>query len=128
MGSKEQKSQVGVVDQQIGQMLAAVKDAVKTRNESWIVVVTSDHGGHNMSHGDGWIEDEAVPFIVATYGPDSPAKFNPLVTPRHYDVMPTVLAWLGVNATSDIPIDGRVQGIPQPSWGPGARGLISAWN
>jgi hypothetical protein len=116
-GSKEQKSQIGVVDSQIGQMLTAIKDAVKTRNESWIVLVTADHGGHNMSHGDGWIDDEAVPFIVAAYGPEAPAKMNPLIAPRHFDVMPTVLAWLGVKASSTIPIDGRVQGIPQPSWG-----------
>lgn len=32
--------------------------ATRKREESWLVVVTSDHGGHGKSHDFGWNDDE----------------------------------------------------------------------
>jgi len=97
----------------VGGLLDAIGERVESGDETWLVVLTSDHGGHDVvfglwgAHDDERIRDEAIPFVVATYGTDG--LLQPLTSPvRHMDVHPTVLAFLGVAAGD---VDGRVQGL-----------------
>jgi len=113
-GSPQQLKQFTIVDQQIGQIMEQVHAAVQTRQESWLVMVTADHGGHNFTHGDGWFHDEVVPLIIAVYTPTGPlTNLRDLFFPRHFDIAPTVMNWLGLNHWSPLlSVDGLVQAIP----------------
>lgn len=98
------------VDARIGSILARIRERARSRAESWLIVVTSDHGGHTTPEGGGnhsrQPEDQRIPFIVAAIPPLPLAPLQQPVT--QMDVFPTVLAWFGIEHDS---VDGRVQGI-----------------
>ena len=102
------------VDGKIGSILSVVTDRARAGDESWLILVTSDHGGHTRSDGGGnhvrEPEDQRIPFIVSTIPP------LPLVPLRYpvtqMDVFPTLLEWFGVEYA---PVDGRAQGIGSSS-------------
>eukprot|EP00696_Hemimastix_kukwesjijk_P004417 gnl/Hemi2/15456_TR5198_c0_g1_i1.p1 gnl/Hemi2/15456_TR5198_c0_g1~~gnl/Hemi2/15456_TR5198_c0_g1_i1.p1 ORF type:complete len:417 (-),score=125.77 gnl/Hemi2/15456_TR5198_c0_g1_i1:76-1242(-) len=112
-GSPQQMKQISIVDNLIGTILEAVNISAALHNESWLVMVTADHGGHDQGHDKVWMEDEAVVFIAATI--NSATNVTTLHKPvRHFDVMPTVLAWFGLTPIGDI--DGQVQVGGPVSW------------
>lgn len=100
------------VDKLIAPLLETVRSRANTLHEEWLVILTSDHGGHNVAgfwgmHDTVAGEDDAIPFIETTYG--SCSSLKPLVYPvRHMDIHPTVMKWLGADSTG---LDGKVQGL-----------------
>jgi predicted AlkP superfamily pyrophosphatase or phosphodiesterase len=82
--------------------LGPVLEAVEASPSAWLVVLTSDHGGHETSHGDDIPEDTTVPFVVAVPG-GVPGALGEGVT--HMDAHPTIAAWLDLPARPDL--DGR---------------------
>jgi len=56
-------------DYQIGRLL----DALDERGilETTLLIITSDHGGHDMEHGSAIPEDVLIPMIIAGYGVDA---------------------------------------------------------
>lgn len=104
-------SAMTVVDSQIKPLLNEVRSRAQQFSEEWLVILTSDHGGHSILrwglHDTRVGEDDAIPFIIATYG--SCNKLLPLRYPvTHMDVHPTVMAWFGETSPG---VDGHVQGI-----------------
>ncbi|MEK6579316.1 MAG: alkaline phosphatase family protein [Bdellovibrionota bacterium] len=104
-------SAIANADILVGNLINAVKVAISQRGEEWLVIVTSDHGGHRIlfwgDHGDVVDEDEVIPFIVTTFGSERP--LSDLIYPvTHMDVHPTLMHWFGIDATQT---DGLVQGI-----------------
>ena len=97
------------VDGRIGSVIASIEERVRSSGERWLILVTSDHGGHTTSSGKGnhsrQPEDQRILFIVSGVPPLSLAPLRLPVT--QMDVFPTVLAWLGVEHD---PVDGRAQG------------------
>ncbi len=83
---------IHLADACIGQVMQSLsKDAV--------VIVTSDHGGHDKTHGTQRPEDMTIPFIIAGPGIGS----GPIAHPVHLtDIAPTILALFG--------------GVPAPEW------------
>jgi predicted AlkP superfamily pyrophosphatase or phosphodiesterase len=53
--------ELGNTDYQIGRLLAALDDET-------LVIVTADHGGHDMQHGADIPEDMTIPWIIAGPG------------------------------------------------------------
>ncbi len=53
------------VDEHIGSIKKALELRSNYTSENWIVIVTSDHGGINFSHGGNTIEEEKVMFIIS---------------------------------------------------------------
>ena len=104
-------SAMSVVDSQIKPLRTEVRKRAQLQNEQWLVLLTADHGGHNILlwglHDTREGEDDAVPFVLATYG--NCTKLQPLKYPvRHMDVHPTVMAWFDEESPG---IDGKVQGL-----------------
>ncbi len=99
-------------DAQVGRLLAAVRRAAAQRCEAWLVVLTSDHGGHARqlgggAHGGRAGPDDAIPFVLASFGgPRVGALTWPVF---QVDVHPTLLRWLGLRPADDL--DGWVQGL-----------------
>jgi len=85
------------VDAQIGQIVDAVRARPTYDQESWLVVVTTDHGGTGLAglgHG-GQSDDERTIFIIASGGATSRGQ---VVSqgPGHTAVPPTVMKHLGL--------------------------------
>jgi hypothetical protein len=110
-GSPAYVNALQTVDGLIGNVMAALnaRPGVASGDESWLVMMTSDHGGQGTSHfaGQGPINWE-VPFVIS--GPAVPAGATlPQGTLR--DLVPTALWHLGIDPFGT-PVDGQVVGIP----------------
>tara|TARA_Y100000746_G_scaffold216740_1_gene211933 strand:- start:879 stop:2615 length:1737 start_codon:yes stop_codon:yes gene_type:complete len=60
----EYLSSIEEVDNYVGNILQAVQQRPNYSNEDWLVLITTDHGGINTSHGGNTIEEKDV-FLVA---------------------------------------------------------------
>ena len=85
------------VDAQIGQMVNAVRARPTYDQESWLVVVTTDHGGTGVAglgHGGQSDEERTIPIIVSGDAAPSGRTISP--GPGHTAVPPTVMKHLGL--------------------------------
>ena len=99
------KAEIEEVDGQIGQVLTAIKNRPNFANESWQIVITSDHGGRGSSHGIYAPDNYTIPFLVAS---KDVAQGYLSGIPNNYDAAPTVLAHHGIAVPSNM--DGVVRG------------------
>lgn len=89
------------VDGHLGPALAAVEASP----HDWLVVLTSDHGGHDTIHRDDIPEDTTIPFVVTAPGGPT-GDLGDGVT--QMDAHATIAAWLGLGARDDIAGQARV--------------------
>jgi predicted AlkP superfamily pyrophosphatase or phosphodiesterase len=64
--SPEQLSVIRRADEAIGTLLSSLDEA--GLRDSTLIIVTADHGGHNMLHGTWMPQDMTVPWIVSGPG------------------------------------------------------------
>lgn len=89
------------VDAKLEKVMLEVSKRVIGFDESWLIVLTSDHGGHQTSHDRGLFDDEVIPFIVAIY--DNHFCSTRLNVGhlgkniRQMDAAATILDWLDIN-------------------------------
>jgi len=78
-------------DAAVGKVLEAIGRSKAAENT--IFIVTSDHGGHEKTHGTKMPEDMTVPWIIS--GPKIPSRpeLEPVST---VDTAPTIAALLGI--------------------------------
>jgi len=116
-------AEIAFADYHIGRLLGGLQEAGRLRDA--LIVFTSDHG-ENMGEKDLFFEhgpsvhdaSMRVPLIIR--GPDVPAKIDDQAI-RLEDLMPTLLAYLGVGGEDWPPMDGidlskrllRPRGKPQ---------------
>jgi arylsulfatase A-like enzyme len=105
-------------------------DAVNRRRnelgEDWLVIFCSDHGGTSAgSHGGLSLNELKVPLIIQ--GRQVPSgDIQP--TPLNTDIVPTVLAHLGIEVPSSWGIEGQTVGfIPKLSIKAENAGLTLRW-
>ena len=89
------------VDQQIGQVLSALRARETFEQEDWLVLVNTDHGGTGQRHGEQTPEERTIPMIASGGATTRGQTISP--GPGQTAVPSTVLRHLG------IPID--------PAWG-----------
>jgi hypothetical protein len=129
-------------DRRVGEILAGIRGTLPDparaaarraafAQEDWLVVLVSDHGGHDApmchdgsccvpgfgrcgSHDTLVGVDDRVPLMLYTMG-GRRTELRALTQPvTHMDVAPTVLAWLGAEALFELagrPGAGHVQGL-----------------
>jgi predicted AlkP superfamily pyrophosphatase or phosphodiesterase len=89
--SKVYLEAVANADRCVGRVLECV-------DERTVVLVTSDHGGHEQVHGTDCPEDMTVPWVIAGPGVDvDHTSARPISI---LDVAPTVLSLLGIQVPS----------------------------
>ena len=99
--SPEQLSVIFRADEAIGELLAAL-DTYGLRDET-LLIITADHGGHDMTHGSSMPEDMTIPWIAS--GPGIQAgKLTTLI--HTMDTAATAAYALG------LPIPAEWDGIP----------------
>jgi predicted AlkP superfamily pyrophosphatase or phosphodiesterase len=64
--SEQYINRINDVDAGIQTVVNGVKEA--KLEDSTLIIVTSDHGGHDKGHGEGTVEDSTVPWIVCGPG------------------------------------------------------------
>ena len=98
------------IDGQIARVLAAVEARKTHESERWLVVLSTDHAGTSYAHGENISEHRLVPLLVhgdgVAAGPIWPA-------PDAVDIVPTVLAHLGIEPEPTWGLDGRILGQEQ---------------
>jgi hypothetical protein len=108
--SKLSMSTLYVVDAVVGQIAAIVQSRVVRSRENWLLLGVSDHGGQNSTFGTTFDQDEIVALFASSYTlAGTMTLLAPIAPVRQYDVMPTVLQWLGIRAPAYV--DGTVQFI-----------------
>jgi hypothetical protein len=97
-------------DKRMKIVLDAIKDAVNERDEEWLVLISSDHGGMGYAHSRSWQDDEVVPFIMGIYSKQSYGLKPFTESVHHYDISCTIMKWLGIEY-DEKSLDCSVQGI-----------------
>lgn len=92
--SPEYGAAVADADRAIGRLLDAI--AARPAREDWQVIVTTDHGGTDRTHGGTTPAETTIPFLVASRHL-APSLLDESV--RNVDVTPTVLAHFGIDPT-----------------------------
>lgn len=99
--SGEQLSVAFRADQALGMLLAEL-DARGIREET-LVIITSDHGGHDKSHGSRLPEDMTIPWVASGAGVQPVALTSPVTTTDTAATAAFVL---------DLPIPEEWDGVP----------------
>ena len=95
-------------DRQVGMMVRALEQRPKLEKENWLILVSTDHGGSNYSHGKNIPEHTTVFFIASG---DSVAKGEIQGDVGVVDVAVTAMQHLGIPAKASWFLDGRVSGL-----------------
>ncbi|WDE05652.1 alkaline phosphatase family protein [Thalassomonas viridans] len=105
--SSTYKQNIASEDAQIQQVLTALTNRPNYRNEEWLIVVTSDHGGINRGHG-GQSNQERNTFLILNNNYLNPGKASYCsgdlsATPLYQvdSATPHILDFLGINNTTD---------------------------
>lgn len=99
------RAEIVDVDNQIGQILTALRQRENFANENWQIVITSDHGGRGSSHGIHAADNYTIPFLVVSKAAGQGYLRG---VPHNYDAAPTALAHMGVPIPENL--DGKVRG------------------
>ena len=90
----------------VGNCLDAISKRPTFKDEDWLIMITSDHGGYANTHGLTGGHATAIPLIVSSR---HVRQGRIPGTPHNYDVAPTVLAHFGID-WSGFGLDGDVVG------------------
>lgn len=98
------------VDAHIGEILMAVAARPNIKNEEWLVIVTTDHGGEGTGHGDGHQNPDIRQVFLIVSGPHldqtDAARQTYIV-----DGVATALTWLNIPLDPAWKIDGTPFGL-----------------
>ncbi len=94
---KEYLNDIHVADRIIGETLDAIASRPSFKDEDWLVMVTSDHGGYRKKHGIWGGQATTIPVVVSgrrLKGGRIPGM------PHNYDLPVTALAHFGLDVPS----------------------------
>lgn len=98
------------VDAHIGEVLAAVAARPDIKNEEWLVIVTTDHGGAGTGHGDGQQNPDIRQVFLIVSGSHldkTDAERQTFIV----DGVATALTWLNIPLDPAWKIDGAPYGL-----------------
>lgn len=107
-GSKEYIAAIQTADAQTGKILQALKNRENYARENWLVLVSTDHGGSNFSHGKD-IPEHTTVFYMAGGATVKPGELNEPV--NVVDVAVTAMKHLGIDIKESWNLDGKVAGL-----------------
>lgn len=91
-GTPAYYASVGVADELVGEVLAAIQAAGIQKDT--VVLVTSDHGGHAKGHGDPIMADLEIPWILS--GPGVRTNYEIKAAVNTYDTAATIAQVFGL--------------------------------
>jgi hypothetical protein len=109
---------IAKADEYVGDMLQALEKRPTYREEDWLVIVSTDHGGSGKGHGANIPEHRTIFLIVS--GP-SAARGTIEPAPVIVDIVPTAFQHLGIPVEAKWGLDGKAVGLkaaPKQGMGP----------
>jgi len=101
---------VKATDFRVGLLLDAI--TARSEGEEWLIVLTTDHGGKEYSHGPYDYYNRRIPFMVASNSPRVQIGRAPIDHPgSHMDILPTVMHFFGGADAVPEGLDGQVFGF-----------------
>jgi predicted AlkP superfamily pyrophosphatase or phosphodiesterase len=98
------------VDAHLGIVLAALEKRATRKDEDWLIVVTSDHGGKGTGHSNGHKVPEILnSFLIVSGASAERGKFSEQT--YLVDAPVTVLTHLGVTIKDEWKLDGVARGL-----------------
>jgi len=95
-------------DTHVGEIIAGLKNRPNYKDENWLVLVSTDHGGTDFGHGKD-IPEHTTIFYIAS-GKDA-VKGEIKEQVNVIDIAVTALSHLGVEIKDEWNLDGAVRGI-----------------
>lgn len=99
---------IQIADDQVGRMVQSLKQRVNYRNENWLIIITTDHGGSNFTHGQNIKEHTTIFYIVTG---DDVAEGEITDDVNVIDVCITAMQHLGITVKEEWNLDGKVSGL-----------------
>lgn len=106
----EYREAIAAADGHVGALIAAVRARPDFRHESWLVIVSTDHG-RREDGGHGGLTPEEMTIFLLVSGPGA-ARGTPQQPTFIVDVAVTALAHLGIPIDPAWDLDGQVVGLP----------------
>lgn len=96
--SLEYLSSISTTDNYLGLIMNQIKQREIQKNEKWMVVLTTDHGGEGTGHGgqDQLDQTRYVWYVVRT--PDFTS--NQVPEGKTVDLLPTILKWMACSSST----------------------------
>jgi predicted AlkP superfamily pyrophosphatase or phosphodiesterase len=95
-------------DEEVGRIISALKKRSNYKNESWLILVSTDHGGSEKSHGKN-IPEHTTIFYIASGKSVKKGKIEKQV--NIIDVAVTALTHLGISIKEEWKLDGKPAGL-----------------
>lgn len=95
-------------DAQVGTMISALEQRSAIKEENWLIILSTDHGGSDFGHGKNIPEHTTVFYIASG---KSAVKGEIQQEVGVVDVAVTALFHLGIPAKEEWNLDGRVAGL-----------------
>jgi predicted AlkP superfamily pyrophosphatase or phosphodiesterase len=95
-------------DKQVGIMVDALEKRPQFEKESWLIILSTDHGGSNFGHGKNIPEHTTVFYIASGPGAQKGEITGDIGV---VDVAVTALYYLGIPEKAEWDLDGRVSGL-----------------
>lgn len=105
---KEYLTEIEDVDLQISEVLSALTSRPTYEAENWLILVTTDHGGREFTHG-GQTPEEKTIFYIASGA--SARKGELIPPPLQVDIAPTIYYHLGIPVKKEWGLDGQKRGV-----------------
>jgi predicted AlkP superfamily pyrophosphatase or phosphodiesterase len=95
-------------DRQVGKMVKTLEERPNYDRENWLIIVTTDHGGSDYSHGKNIPEHTTIFYMASGEGVVTGEIEGDVGV---VDVAVTALEHLGITARDSWNLDGRVAGL-----------------
>lgn len=101
------------MDGHVGEVTAALEARPTFKDEEWLVIVCTDHGGRATNHGGGHEYPEITETFLIVSGPSASRGMSTEPT-NQVDVVATALTHLGVPMKPEWKLDGKPAGLKGP--------------
>jgi len=99
---------IHIADTQVGKIVRTLKQRNNYKNENWLVIITTDHGGSNTGHGLNIKEHTTIFYIVSG---EHAGKGEIKNTVNVTDVCITAMQHLGLSVKDVWKLDGKISGL-----------------
>ncbi|MBI2809000.1 MAG: alkaline phosphatase family protein [Planctomycetes bacterium] len=99
---------IAKADEHVGTLLTALEKRPTYKNEDWLIVVSTDHGGSGKGHGQN-IPTHRTIFLIVSGASAMRGTIEP--APVIVDIVPTVLQHLDVPINAKWRLDGKAVGL-----------------
>lgn len=106
--SKKYLKAIKKSDIQVGEMVNVLKKRLNYKDENWLIIVSTDHGGSDFGHGKD-IPEHTTIFYIASGNGVRKGEIEKQV--NVIDVAVTALKHLGIEIKEDWKLDGKVAGF-----------------